>query len=299
MRYKPLTLIAVTVVALATSVAVAADRQHGGDLVYAAIRGGDAEIVLRDRGGEIRALTNDDASDEVPALSPDGKLVAFSSNRDGDYDLYVMKIDGTEVEQLTDATGDESYPAWSPDGKRLAFTQTRQREEAEIYLINADGTGRTRLTRTKRHVIDTQPAFSADGRYVAFSSNRLAYSNSEIYRLRLADRQLKRLTFHGSGKDGAPGTDVLPEFSPNGEVIAFVSDRSGSHQIHVMDLSGKKVRQVTRIAGRDVTFPRFSQDGKHLTYMTVAVKGGKTRVVTARADGAGAQVVGLGEAPNW
>src|SRR4051794_4620237 len=85
--------------------------------------------------------------------------IAFSSNRDGDYEVYVMNADGASVSQLTHNSAGDFQPAWSPDGAKIAFTSDRDPGNpdcdgdfipcnTEIYLMNADGTGQTRLTDT-------------------------------------------------------------------------------------------------------------------------------------------------------
>jgi TolB protein len=77
--------------------------------------------------------------------SPKGNKIAFSSNADGDYEIYVMNTDGTGVTQLTDNTSSEFYPCWSPDGEYLAFGSNRD-GSMEIYIMRADGSSEKRLT---------------------------------------------------------------------------------------------------------------------------------------------------------
>ena len=80
-----------------------------------------------------------------PTWSPDGKRIAFSSNRDGNLEIYVMNADGSQQTRLTNNSSFDDYPAWSPDGKRIAFTSYRDRKY-EIYVMNADGSGMRQLT---------------------------------------------------------------------------------------------------------------------------------------------------------
>jgi Tol biopolymer transport system component len=67
-----------------------------------------------------------------------GDLIAFTSDRDGDWEIYVMNADGTDAHQLTDDTDYEFYPSWSPDGDRIVFESTRD-GDSEIFVMNADG----------------------------------------------------------------------------------------------------------------------------------------------------------------
>ncbi len=81
----------------------------------------------------------------MPEWSHDGKKILFSSNRDGDFEVYLMNADGSDLKQLTSNTFSDVYPVWSPDGKRIAFHSNRDSYK-EIYFMNADGSGQTRLS---------------------------------------------------------------------------------------------------------------------------------------------------------
>jgi Tol biopolymer transport system component len=116
-------------------------------------------------------LTNDRANDDLlplafPALSPDGKKIAFASDRDGDFEIYAVSLDrlddGQKLINLTDNDrADELFPAFSPDGKKIAFASDRD-GNFEIYVMNSDGSNQTRLTSSKRSEI--YPCYSPDGK---------------------------------------------------------------------------------------------------------------------------------------
>ena len=106
-------------------------------------------FVMDTNGTNLRQLTDvPGALDSAPAWSPDGRQVAFESNRDGDTDIYVMNADGTDVRQLTHNTIHDEGPAWSPDGRQLAFTSGPDNLNGDIHVMNADGTNVRRLTFT-------------------------------------------------------------------------------------------------------------------------------------------------------
>ncbi len=104
-----------------------------------------------------------------PSWSPHGRFIAY----DGDRGINIIAADGTAAYKLTDNPGD-TYPVWSPDGTRLAFMH-RQHDHWDIYVINADGTGRTRLTAPnllEKPYNNVAPAWSPDGKYIAFLTDR-------------------------------------------------------------------------------------------------------------------------------
>lgn len=85
-------------------------------------------------GSQVRRLTNHPSMDYWPAWSPDGNQIAFTSNRDGNYEIYVCKPDGTGLRNLTRHPGQDNYAAWSPDSKRLAFISNRDGGH-DVYVI--------------------------------------------------------------------------------------------------------------------------------------------------------------------
>mgnify|MGYP006257062527 FL=1 len=90
-------------------------------------------------GGNVEQLTASPGHDWGPVWSPDGRRIAFASNRSGNFDVYVMDADGGNVEQLTDDPAEDFEPVWSPDGKHLAFGSRRLAGEMRIYLMATDG----------------------------------------------------------------------------------------------------------------------------------------------------------------
>ena len=130
---------------------------------------------------EATAITHNSTNDWDPAWLPDGRRIAFNSDRNGDRDIYVMNADGSDVVQLTDNPGGDGDPAWSPDGRWIAFISQRDGDwdwdnwdwEWDIYVMNADGSGVIQLTDNPGG--DGDPAWSPDGRWIAFTSGGNIY----------------------------------------------------------------------------------------------------------------------------
>jgi Tol biopolymer transport system component len=124
----------------------------------------------------------------------------------------------------------------------------------EIYAMNADGSGPTRLTDDPAE--DTWPDLSPNGRYVAFASNRTG--NREIFVLDLRDRTLANVS-------NSPADDNWPRWSPSGRQIAFHSNRAGNYEIYVVDADASGLRRVTNHPLLD-QWPDWSPNGKHLAF---------------------------------
>jgi Tol biopolymer transport system component len=161
-----------------------------------------------------RNLTRHPASDDDPRWSPDGSQIAFSSDRSGNYEVYVMEADGTDPRRLTQSPAVDAQPAWSPDGTQIAFVSLRD-GNAEIYVMNVDGTSLRRVTHTDANEFEFD--WSPDGTQIVFAFSEGADVN--IYTMPAPGPQaqvnadsntLRQLT------DG-DAQDFYPRWSPDGE----------------------------------------------------------------------------------
>lgn len=108
--------------------------------------GHDQDVFTMSRhGGDLVNLTAFRGADRHPTWSPDGRQLAFASNRDGDFDLYVMRRDGSGLRRLTDLPGAEITPAWSPDGDIIAFAAD-VRGNWDVFWVGRDARGLQQVT---------------------------------------------------------------------------------------------------------------------------------------------------------
>ncbi len=128
----------------------------------------DIFTISADGTGSPVPLNNSPQDDDNPRFSPDGSKVAFVSNRDGNYEIYVCDADGGNLQRLTDNTVTDGWPSWSPDGRKIIFSSLRDGPFYELYLMNADGSGVTRVTESNQ-THNIMAVFSYDGLRVAWS----------------------------------------------------------------------------------------------------------------------------------
>ncbi len=155
-------------------------------MTFVSNRGGNDEIYImnvdqcREGAGDVdapRRLTDDPGDDLEPMWSPNGKQIAFHSNRSDNWDIWVVDAkDGRNLRNLTDHAADDRYPYWSPNGNYMAFHSDRD-GNTNIYVLKVDSTEMCQLTNST--ATDTMPAWSPDGNYMLFQTNR--DGNEEIY----------------------------------------------------------------------------------------------------------------------
>lgn len=189
-------------------------------------------------------------------IAPDAQItsqIAFSSKRDGNWEIYRMNADGTEQRRLTNSRASDWDPAWSPDGTRIAFASKRDGND-EIYLMNADGTEQRRLTFNSAR--DGDPSWSPEGTRIVFSSSR--DDNDEIYLMKADGTDLQRLTDNVA-------YDVDPSWSPDEKRMAFASTRDGNWEIYQMNTDGTNPVRMTNNISRDES-PSWSPNGSAIAF---------------------------------
>lgn len=182
------------------------------------------------------------------AFSPDGKLLAFSAQRDGRDVLYIMDVARRKTIKRFDV-GLEwvTSPSWSPDGKQIAVSGTSS-GLTDLYVIDYETSALRRLTNDKNG--DMQPAWSPDGQQLAFTTER--GETTDLDMLRLGQWRVAIYDFRTGNIEVVPGQgghNLNPQWAPDGKSIAYVSDRTGIANIFLVDLASKDHFQLTNVIG--------------------------------------------------
>ena len=196
--------------------------------------------------------------------------ITFQSDRDGNWEIYVMDADGDNQRNLTNNPSDDTHPSWSPDGKRIVFCSDRDGHAhfipglftSEIYVMDADGGNQQNLTNDPK--ADRSPSWSPDGEQIVFASRR--DGDDEIFLMDADGGNLQNLTNNHHD-------DYSPSWSPDGKRIIFGARRPGhfendfgmTEEIYVMDADGDNEQRLTENRNNDWD-PSWSPDGKRIAF---------------------------------
>ncbi len=213
--------------------------------------------VMPIEGGRTTRITSGLAYDQQPRFSPDGRLIAFTSDRGGGDNIWVMNTDGSGARAVTRETFELlNNPTWSPDGRYIAarkhFTTQRSAGTGEIWLYHVSGNGKgvALITRPNpEHQKELgEPIFSPDGTQLYFSRNTtpgtvFEYAQDSNVQL-FAIERYDMATGERAQIAGGPGGAVRPSPSPDGRWLAFVHRVGGKSRLFVKDLRSGEERQV-------------------------------------------------------
>ncbi|MDX1992281.1 MAG: LpqB family beta-propeller domain-containing protein [bacterium] len=205
-------------------------RRMDVDDVWLASEGGDPSTVVI--GGR--------AEERHPVWSPDGTRLAFVSNRDGVDDLYMVNVDGRGLRRLTLAMAVQDYIAWSPDGRLIAFNVDAG-GNTEIFAVevpepNAEQDYAPVRNLTRSPGSDLAPAWSPDGRWLAFTSGR--DGDDEIYLMDMTTEAVQQITFNHY-------PDYDPVWSPDGTRLIFIALPEFTTELFSIQPDGEGLQRLT------------------------------------------------------
>jgi len=271
------TMLWLLTVSLIASHSLPAAASSRGTLVFVASPVDNWELFVLRAGATVpEQLTTTPLDERAPALSPDGKRVAYATS---DGSLWVMSLDGGAATRLDLQPGSYGYPAWLPDASGIVYTSyeyTPGGEDADLFLF------RFATAATGLFVLQTGPqdyaAVSPDGGRVAYVTSVATtipgFGSTVTQQLWLASLRTGAAfpLFRGTARE------TRPAWSKNGRTIAFSSDRSGTPEIWVSDSEGKAATRLTTGPGAKSN-PAWSPDGTEIAY------------VVSTADHSGLQVI--------
>lgn len=197
-----------------------------------------------------------------PILTKTSKIL-FTSNKDGNYNLYKINPDGSGLEQITNTPWDEYSSDWSPDGTKIVYQSSEGSDpDNQIYLnnlfiINKDGTNKIKLTFEGTY--NGIPRWSPSGTKIVFISNR--DGNAEIYTMNSDGTNQNRLTNNS-------GYDSSPTWSPDEKYIAFSSDIDDiNREIYLINVNSLNIQRLTNNNYYDDS-PKWSPDGSKIAFIS-------------------------------
>jgi TolB protein len=254
--------------------------------------GGTTEVAsLGMDGAEVNVLTKMNSECLLPAYSPSGREVAFTSYLFGGADLWLVSAGGGRAHRISTHPGMNSGATWYSDGARIALTLSHE-GNPEIYQMRVAGGALVRLTHAAAS--DLSPSLSPDGSQIAFVSDR--QGTPQVFVMSASGSNPRRLTFQGS-------QNTTPRWNPAPDkpLIAFTGrDERATFDIFVLDMRTQKVDRLTQNQGSNYD-PSWSPDGRLLVYASnrggLFVRNPETRLETQIHRG-GARNPSWGPAPG-
>lgn len=225
---------------------------YSQNIIYTRQINNNDDLIIIDKNGTHQTLTDHPSKDSSPMISPNGKMVVFTSERIGWWKIWIMDLSTYELRQLTKRSSADYSPSWSPDGKQIVFTSSRDGNQ-EIYIMNKDGSDKVNVTQSQSS--DIMPNWSKNG-YIYYSTVQ-----GDFY-------QIARIKPDGSAKEiltDSKSNMLMPQLSNDERKILYYGDADGNMEIYIMDLSTKKVTRLTNHPLMDIR-PRWSPDSRKIVF---------------------------------
>ena len=235
---------------------------------------GTEVLTYQIKDEKVTQITANKNFDGDAGWSPDGGTIVFSSDRDGNYEIYSMKADGKDVKRLTNNAGHDSFPKFSPDGTLISFNSNFESETTDIYLMRTDGSNVVRLTTAKGHDF-SRNGWSPDGTKFAYNSN--VEGNDDVFVMDID-------VFRPEILVSMPDADLkTPADSPDGQRIVFSAVYPDHHsELRIFDRATGKAAVIVTTSSPE-NYPQWSPDGNWIAFHQEV--NGKWDIFKVRPDG--------------
>lgn len=236
-----------------------------GRLAFMGPYGNNFQVFVANADGSGLRMVSDGQSESLfPSLSPDGTRVAYAmSVGQNDLDLVIADLENGESTKVTEGPDLDNQPVWSPDGEQIAFVSNREgANPIGIFVMNADGTNVRHVTDLPAQAFSPLGGWSPDGSKIVYGAE-LDDGARAIQVVDVESGDVESLTNHS-------GEEANPVWSPNGERIAFHSDRPAPQnlEVFVMNADGEEIQAATNVQG-PALFPSWAPDGQWLAFTMV------------------------------
>jgi len=206
-------------------------------------------------------LTKHIADDRYASYSPDGKQIIFESNRDGNWEIYLMKTDGSNQQRLTNNAYDDRRPSWHPNGEKIVY-ESNSEGSFQLYELNINSQAITKIKTELSYMEPIFTRYSPDGSKLAFS-NRLSENESNIIIFDRQGKEIASLANYGF-------RSFYPQWSADGKKILFFSRHETNNQddeIYTLNIDDSDKQRLTHWPKHNFC-PAFSNNGNKIAYVT-------------------------------
>lgn len=239
-------------------------------------------------------LTSGAFDNRYASYNLSGDKIVFESNRDGNWEVYIMDFDGKNTLRVTNNSSDDRRPSWHPNGASILFESNRSgKNELYEYSLETKGVTKIPINITDRIIFSR---FSPDGKFIVFSAEEKE-NDMNIYRVNRDGSIIKKLVDNSY-------RNVYPTLSSDGNKLLFFSRKDTDNkddEIYELDLLSNKEKRLTNWHKHNFC-PSWSVDGKKIAYVT-SMEDSRPEIYIMNSDGSGKERITYNKdgdtLPNW
>lgn len=263
----------------------------GGRIVFTCTRGDLNQLcMVLPTGGSVSRITAETAHFFYPVFSPDGDMLLFASNRDGNFELYLKLLSNDILTQLTHDLGEVSSASFSPDGKQIVFSNSVNHQPSSIWIVDRDGKDPQQFYEGTGNIASA--TWSPNGKSIAFAMSTPADPLS--YEVFIMDAETKNVAPLTKGHLSNTGGSV--DWSPDGRFVVLFAGPAGDHNIYSLEIVSGQIRQLTN--GGNNAAPSYSPDGRWIVFNGEGSTG-NANIYIMHPDGSDLRQLTFDKEPDW